>query len=157
LGAEGLVHFQAHKSAIVAPLSLEELRQIYDIRLQLDPYAGALAATHAEEAALGEIKRLAQAPVSDNPNDQVALNRAFHRSIYSRSGNALLIEILDRLWESTDRYRIRLLSQNIHVLSAVREHIQIANALRARDPDTVASLIHSHINNARQKIEHALE
>jgi DNA-binding GntR family transcriptional regulator len=156
LEAEGLVHFQAHKTAIVAPLSPDELRQVYDVRLHLDPYAGALAATRADEAGLTEIDRLARAPVSDNPVEQVALNRAFHRSIYSRSGNAPLTEILDRLWESTDRYRIRLLSQNVHVLSAAREHVQIAQALHARDADRVARLIHAHISKARQLIEHAL-
>src|SRR6266516_989273 len=39
LEAEGLVRFQAHKSVVVAPLSLDELTEIYDIRLTLDPYA----------------------------------------------------------------------------------------------------------------------
>jgi DNA-binding GntR family transcriptional regulator len=156
LEAEGLVQFQAHKTAIVTPLSLEELHQIYDIRLQLDPYAAKLAARHADEAGVSEIEQLARADVSDNPAEQVALNRAFHRSIYARSGNAPLTEILDRLWESTDRYRIRLLGQNVHVLSAVREHRQIADAIRARNPDKVARLVHAHIDNARRLIEHAL-
>ncbi len=156
LAAEGLVQFQAHKTVIVAPLSRDELREIYAVRLQLDPYAASLAATNASEAELDEVDRLARAPVSDDVLEQVALNRAFHRGIYSRSGNARLTEILDRLWEQTDRYRLVVLRRDMHVLAAAREHVEIAEALRARQPRTVARLIRAHVDKARTLIEHAL-
>jgi DNA-binding GntR family transcriptional regulator len=156
LESEGLVQFQAHKTVIVAPLSRDELRQIYDIRLQLDPYAASLAAKNASEDELREIDRLARAPVSDDPLEQVALNRAFHRGIYSRSDNDLLTQTLDHLWERTDRYRTMLLSRNLHVLAAVREHTEIADAMRARQPRLVAQLTRAHIAKARTLIEHAL-
>ena len=156
LEAEGLVHFQAHKSAFVAPLSRDELREIYDIRLKLDPYAASLATIKVSDHELDEIERRARAPVSDDPLEQVTLNHAFHRGIYARSGNALLTEILDRLWERTDRYRITLVSRDIHVLAAVREHVEIYAAMRARKPRTVARLTRTHIANARAQIENAL-
>jgi DNA-binding GntR family transcriptional regulator len=157
LEAEGLVRFQAHKTVVVAPLSREELSEIYDLRLRLDPYAASLATTNASAEEIGEIDRLARAPVSDDPAEQVALNHAFHRAIYVRSGNALLADILDRLWERTDRYRIMLLTRDVNVLSAVREHVQISEAMRARQPRTVARLTRAHIANARALIEHALQ
>ncbi len=156
LEAEGLVRFQAHKSVIVAPLSRDELRDIYDLRVKLDPYAASLATVNVTDKELDEIEQRARAPVSDDPLEQVALNHVFHRSIYSRSGNALLTEILDRLWERTDRYRIMLVSRDIHVLAAVREHVEIAAAMRARKPRTVARLTRAHIANARVQIENAL-
>src|SRR5438094_10422755 len=64
LEAEGLVQFQAHKTVVVAPLSREELREIYEVRLQLDPYAASLATARATEDELDEIDRLARAPLS---------------------------------------------------------------------------------------------
>jgi DNA-binding GntR family transcriptional regulator len=156
LEAEGLVHFQAHKSVIVAPLSFNELREIYDIRLTLDPYAASLATSKVTDEELNEVERRARAPLSDDPLEQVALNHAFHRCIYARSGNGLLTEILDRLWERTDRYRIMLVSRDVHVLAAAREHVEIAAAMRARKPRAVARLTRAHIANARLQIENAL-
>ena len=126
LEAEGLVRFEAHKTVIVTPLSRDELRELYDLRLQLDPYAASLAASRATKDELDEIERLARAPASDDPLEQLIRNRAFHRAIYARSGNNLLIETLDRLWERTDRYRIILVSRDVAALAATREHVAIA-------------------------------
>lgn len=156
LEAEGLVQFQAHKTVIVAPLTREELSEIYDVRLQLDPYAASLAAMRATDEELEAIERLARAPSSRDPLEQVTLNRAFHRAIYSRSGNALLTEFLDRLWERTDRYRVMLLSRDVLVLAASREHVEIVKAVQARQSREVAKLIRSHVANARLLIEDAL-
>jgi DNA-binding GntR family transcriptional regulator len=156
LEAEGLVRFQAHKTVVVAPLALDELSDIYDIRLTLDPHAAALATSRVTGMQLDEIEERARAPLSDNPLEQVALNHAFHRCIYSRSGNALLTDILDRLWERTDRYRIILVSRDVEVLAAAREHIEIAEAMRSRKPRVVARLVRAHIANARSQIENAL-
>jgi DNA-binding GntR family transcriptional regulator len=156
LEAEGLVRFEAHKTVVVAPLSREELREIYDVRLQLDPYAASRAATRATEEELDEIERLARAPLSNDPVAQVALNRAFHRHIYARSGNTLLTQILDRLWERTDRYRVMLVTGDAHLHAAAREHVEIAEAMRARQPRSVGHLIRTHITNARSVIEDAL-
>jgi DNA-binding GntR family transcriptional regulator len=105
---------------------------------------------------LDEIEQRARAPSSDDPLEQVVRNHAFHRCIYSRSGNALLTEFLDRLWERTDRYRIMLVSHDVEVLAAVREHVEIAEPMRSRKQRTVARLVRAHIANARSQIEDAL-
>jgi DNA-binding GntR family transcriptional regulator len=157
LEAEGLVQFQAHKTVIVTPLSRDELRELYDLRLQLDPYAASLAATRATDGDLDEIEALARGPASDDPLEQLIRNRAFHRAIYSCSGNNLLIETLDRLWERTDRYRIILVRRDVAALVANREHVEIAKTMRARRPRTVAKMIRQHIADARSLIEDALE
>jgi DNA-binding GntR family transcriptional regulator len=156
LEAEGLVRFHAHKSVVVTPLSRDELHEIYEVRLQLDPFAASLAAKNATVAELKEIARQARAPVSKDPLERVKRNRSFHRSIYSRSGNQLMTEILDQLWERTDRYRIVLLRNDVTVFAAVREHIAIADAMTARQGRSVARLVRDHITNARNLIDDAL-
>jgi DNA-binding GntR family transcriptional regulator len=157
LEAEGLVQFQAHKSVIVSPLSRSELSEIYDVRLQLDPYAAAIATTKASEAALEHIEQMARTQVSSDPLEQVMINRTFHRAIYAESGNSLLIGILDRLWERTDRYRILLVSSEIDVKAVVREHLEIVAAMRARRSRQVAKLIRAHVLKARTSIESTLD
>jgi len=157
LEAEGLVQFHAHRSVVVSPLSLAELSEIYDVRLQLDPYAAAVATAKASEETLRAIERMARTQVSSDPLEQATINRAFHRSIYAESGNRLLIETLDRLWERTDRYRILLVSSEIDVRQVVREHLEIVAAMQSRRSRLVAKLIRAHVTKARASIESTLD
>jgi DNA-binding GntR family transcriptional regulator len=157
LVAEGLLRFEAHKTVIVAPLSRDELRDLYDVRLQLDPHAARLAATRADDQVLREIELLARTPPSGDALTQLALNRAFHRLIYAGSDNVILTEILDRLWERTDRYRIVLLRRSVDAKTAGEDHVEIAEAMAQRDGRRVARLIRSHIVTARAGIEQALD
>jgi DNA-binding GntR family transcriptional regulator len=157
LEAEGLVRFEAHKTVIVAPLSRGELQEIYDVRLQLDPHAAALAATRINDEALDKVHELASARAPGDALQQLALNRTFHRHIYAASGNELLVEILDSLWERTDRYRIVLLRRDFEVMAAGREHIEIADAMRDRKPRVVARLVRDHVAKAQGLIERALD
>jgi DNA-binding GntR family transcriptional regulator len=157
LEAEGLVQVHAHRSVIVSPLNRSELSEIYDVRLQLDPHAAAVATTKASEDSLERIERMARTEVSRDPLEQATINRAFHRAIYAESENMLLIEILDRLWERTDRYRIMLVSSEVDVKAVVREHLEIVAAMRSRRSREVAKLIRAHVIKARASIESALD
>jgi DNA-binding GntR family transcriptional regulator len=157
LEAEGLLSFEAHKTVIVAPLSRVELQELYDVRLQLDPHAARLAATRADEEVLTEIERLARTPPELDVITQLARNREFHRLIYAASGNATLTEILDRLWERTDRYRVVLLRRTGDALAADQDHLAIAAAMSSRDGRGVARLIREHIVTARAIIEETLD
>jgi DNA-binding GntR family transcriptional regulator len=59
LEADGLVILEAHRTLTVAPLSNAEVRELYAVRLQLDPFA-ALA---APAAVLDRIESLAARPM----------------------------------------------------------------------------------------------
>jgi DNA-binding GntR family transcriptional regulator len=156
LATEGLVQVHAHRSVLVSPLNLGELSEIYDVRLQLDPHAAAVATTKASEEALARIEQMAT-EVSSDPLEQATINRAFHRAIYVESGNSLLIGILDGLWERTDRYRIMLVSSEIDVKTVLEEHLGIVAAMRSRRSREVAKLIRAHVMKARISIESALD
>ena len=53
-------------------------------------------------------------------------------------------------------YRVVLVSRDVEVLAAAREHVEIADAMRSRKARTVARLVRGHIANARSQIENAL-
>ena len=154
--AEGLVELHAHKTVIVAPLSLLELREIYEVRLRLDPYAAGVSTRNASEPDLDEIERLARTPLTGDAVGQLVLNRAFHRAIYALCANQLMIDTLDRLWERTDRYRIVLLRDPLDAKNAIAEHAEIAAAMRRREAQTVEELVLTHISKAAEGIEEFL-
>jgi DNA-binding GntR family transcriptional regulator len=144
LQAEGLVKLAAHREVVVSPLSARDIREIFGVRLQLDPYAGQLAAETATDAQLQAIKSLVPPIRQSGPADPLEQNRNFHRAIYFCSGNQQLAAILESLWDKTDRYRRILLdvdgSTNPHPT-----HSAIAEALCRRDGTEVRDLIRRHV------------
>ncbi len=153
LEAEGLVHLEAHRTMTISPLTRRELNELYAVRLQLDPFAASLAAKHATDAQLDEIERLARQRVGRTPRALLELNRAFHRSVYSACGNIVLIEVLDHLWNRTDRYRLIVLQDRIQERAAGEEHREIAAALKAREAKRVPDLVHRHVEKTQRLIE----
>ena len=152
LESEGLVELKAHRDMAITALTPREVHELYAVRLQLDPYAAALAAREAPDDVLREIVRLADQPAGETGRPRLIANRLFHRTIYAASGNHLLTQFLDSLWDRTDRYRLLLLQEKIHVAAAGREHRTIARALKRRDEDEVARLMFDHVKAAEDLI-----
>ncbi len=153
LEAEGLVHLEAHRTMTIAPLTRRELNELYAVRLHLDPLAASLAAEHAGEAQLDQIRRLAGERAEHTPRAQLEANRIFHRAVYAASGNLVLTQVLDQLWNRTDRYRLIVLQERIHERVAGAEHREIAAALTAKDAERVAELVHRHVEKTQRLIE----
>lgn len=145
LESEKLVISRSHRDTIVAPVSLELLENTYAVRLNLDPLAVGLAAAEASEEQLAEIKRLCVPPTYDDPVADLHHNRTMHRAVYAACGNATLVEILDMLWDRSDRYRLIVLRTRSTARSAHEQHEAIVDALLARDAERSAALMREHI------------
>jgi DNA-binding GntR family transcriptional regulator len=157
LQAERLVVSRAHRDTVVAPLSPETVEQVYAVRLTLDPLAASLAAAHADDADRARILALSQdPPTGADPVTHVAFNRRLHRAIYSAGGNTVLIEILDSLWDLSDRYRMLISKDHTAVETAQDEHAAIVAAVVESDPDRAADLMRRHLTASLQLIRSAV-
>jgi DNA-binding GntR family transcriptional regulator len=145
LESEKLVISRSHRDTIVAPVSLAVLESTYAVRLSLDPLAVGLAALHATDEQLAAIERSCVLPTYDDPVADLHNNRTMHRAIYATCGNSTLVEILDMLWDRSDRYRLIVLRTKSTAKSAHEEHEAIVQALMARDRERSASLMRQHI------------
>jgi DNA-binding GntR family transcriptional regulator len=157
LDTEGLVRLEAHRTVTVAPLSVTEVQELYAVRLRLDPFAASLAAAHASDGQLDAIEALSAGETEPTTRGRLAANRRFHARIYRSARNATLAELLDRLWDQTDRYRLLALQDEAHERTAEREHQAIAGALRARDGERAAELMRSHVEATLRLVERHAE
>jgi DNA-binding GntR family transcriptional regulator len=157
LESERLVVSRAHRETVVAPLSLDIMEEVYAVRLPLDPLAAALAAT---EASAGERDQIAGVsldhPGTDDPLSQVYFNRHLHRSIYAASGNTTLIEILDSLWDLSDRFWLIAAKGNRAIAGAWQDHAAIVSAVVEGKPDMAAELMSEHLNASMRQIRAAV-
>jgi DNA-binding GntR family transcriptional regulator len=157
LESERLVVSRAHRDTVVAPLSLDTVEEVYAVRLSLDPLAAARAATRAGTDEREQILGVSlENPVKDDPLSKVYFNRHLHRSIYAASGNTVLIDILDSLWDLTDRYRLIVSKDTTAIEAAHEEHAAIVSAVVEGQPDLAAELMREHLATSLQQIRAAV-
>lgn len=150
LEAEGLVSLKAHRDMVIAPLTRSELHELLALREQLDPYAACLATERLSAGEIEQILHLASGSTPLSPREQLAANRRFHRAIYAASGNSLLTQALDSLWDRTDRYRLVVLHEQRLTAAVEKEHRDIALAIQGRNARKVAALVRKHVRSARK-------
>ena len=153
LEMEGLARLEAHRTVVIAPLIGRELDELYVVRMELDALAAGLAAAKASDAQVSLIGALARQKAVKDPLAQLERNRAFHRAIYASCDNAALIAYLEQLWDRTDRYRFILVKQELlGGPASTQDHIDIANAIAARDAERAGLLTRNHIARSRKAI-----
>lgn len=159
LESEGLVVSRPHRDTIVAPLSLQQLEDTYAVRLALDPLAVEIAARDASDDDLGALQELAEkaaAAAESDPVTQMYQNRNLHRAMYRACGNAVLIQTLDTLWDSSDRYRLTLLRGDRTIGSqAHAEHSAIVRAMVERRAGDAAALMREHVAGSLERVKKA--
>jgi DNA-binding GntR family transcriptional regulator len=147
LDAVGLVENVPHRGARVTELSLEDLRDVYEARLALEP----LAVQHAAERfdrddgergqeALATLNKLGDRSTAAT----WAAHTAFHFSLYEPAGSAWLVRLIRPLWESSERYR--LAAPTRRKLSMRRdEHERILRACMDQQPAVARAELHNHL------------
>ena len=151
---QGLVELDAHRDARVTQLNAEEARDLLEVRRSLDPMAAGLAAERRTRQDLAEMRTSLDGldALPSNPTiTQLVAHRRFHTAIYRASHNALLIEMLDGLWDTADRYRRHGLqverSPEERAMKA-HEHTLLFQAIEEGDSETAAEVMRAHIQTS---------
>jgi DNA-binding GntR family transcriptional regulator len=144
LEAEYYVISQDHREMLVAPMALEYVEQIYEVRLELDPLAARLACKNMTTEQIRELANQLP-PENADPSAYPAETRGFHRSIYVASGNIALIRVMESLYDQFERYRAQLKDDPDLMIQARREHAQMCDLLIERDADGLATLMRAHV------------
>jgi DNA-binding GntR family transcriptional regulator len=154
LKQQGLVELDAHRDARVTPLDAEEARDLLEVRRSLDPMAASLAAERRTTQDVAEMRASLDGldALPSNPTmEQLIAHRRFHTAIYRASHNAMLIEMLDGLWDTGDRYRRHGLqvdrTPEERAMKA-NEHQLLLQAIVEGDAETAADVMRAHIQTS---------
>jgi DNA-binding GntR family transcriptional regulator len=154
LDSEGLIELDNHKDARVSTISPAEARQLFEVRLALDPAAVELAAERRtdEDIALMQATVARLLPVTRQwGEDALTAHSGFHRALYLASHNDVLIKLLDDLYAKTDRYRrlgLALPAGEEPRTIDLDEHHQILELVIAQDATAAAQLMRGHIQKS---------
>ena len=157
LAQEGLVFKDSHRGVVVFEPSRNELNEIYEIRLVLEPLATALACPRMADVDLDALDDIiATMRRSADHHEREALNRQFHAAIYAHSNRSRLSTIIDQCRDTAGAY-LRYLARNSagapYRKAADTEHSLIVEALRRRDPEASAEAMREHLAHSQHHIE----
>jgi DNA-binding GntR family transcriptional regulator len=144
LSAEGFVTFSPHKGASVADFSLEELREIYAVRIPLESYAAYLAVPRLVRADLDRLKELVDRmrfmyQRGDRPR-LLEVNREFYSVLYRAAGRRRLYEMIMTHLDLAGIYRRMAFTLDSQYETTVSDHEILLQALGRRDGEAVERL-----------------
>jgi DNA-binding GntR family transcriptional regulator len=157
LQVEGLVKGTPHVGVTVSELSLEDVEELYRIRLPLELQASELAMDNIESDDLGALSRLVERMATAEPYRWLSLNRKFHLTIYALANSPRLVRIISSLWDTLEPYLGVFISTVGRDLEKPnREHQQILDALMVKDFPTVKRITTLHLLDTKVIVQEAL-
>jgi DNA-binding GntR family transcriptional regulator len=149
LASEGLVALLPNRGAAVTPLTLETVREVFEVMGALEALAGDLACRHVTDAQLAEIRALHFQMLAAHARGDLAgyfrHNQAIHFAIVAASGNATLAATYRHLNANVRRARYMANLSRARWEKAVREHEDMLAALAARDGPRLQRLLVEHL------------
>jgi DNA-binding GntR family transcriptional regulator len=152
LEALGLAEHVPHHGAKVMGLDVEELRELFSIRLALESMAVRRAAELFEPSdatsAREHLHAYDDARRRGDIRQAVRSHGAFHFALYEAARSAWLVRLIRPAWDSCERYRPVLLAKG--ALQDRHEELDgdLLAACEAHDGDRAARALHDHLELA---------
>lgn len=151
LESQGLVASEPRRGVRVAGFSLEEVREVAEMRSALEVLALRNAAPHLTKAILDQAEEANRA--ADRARDVQAweeANRSFHRTIIAPCGMPRLLKAIDDLHMTSARFLFSGWRAEWEAPTD-RDHRTILDALRAGQVEAAASVLARHVQTIGQK------
>lgn len=146
LSRVGWLDMQPHSGAYVRNPTMDEVRQVFEVRQTLEERAARLAARNITEAEIKELKRIIERGwkevAKENGKQITVLNSAFHATIAGASRNQILARLLEDLGKQVQWHFSAVAT--IRGENSWREHEQIVAAIQAGDADRAGRLAVEH-------------
>ncbi|MCR5799564.1 MAG: GntR family transcriptional regulator [Lachnospiraceae bacterium] len=152
LELEGLIQIIPNKGAYVTGITAKDVEDIYMMRSRLEGLAARWATEHITKEQLDEMEEniyLSEFHSSKGHFDQITnLDNRFHEILYEACNSKMLEHQLRDFHEYVQRGRKRTLAENKRCEASTREHKEIMEAIKAKDPDRAEQAANRHIVNA---------
>ena len=153
---EGLLQAIPRSGYRITPITIQDVRDIFALRLLLEPAAARQAAGRIDEALLKELNELCRAGYTPGNRESestfLRANRQFHVTIADASGNRRLARLLGQLLEETERLFHLGLAVRDRTEEMKHEHEALVAALVSGDAGAAESATIEQIAAARDMV-----
>ncbi|MCP5265551.1 MAG: GntR family transcriptional regulator [Burkholderiaceae bacterium] len=136
----------------VAPLDLDQVRHMYEVRSVIEGLAFRLAAERNAATAAKQgpalIRTGRKAVASGSVGEMIAADMALHEFIYALSGNPMLAPSMEMHWTNTQRVMGEVLMRDEKPRDIWDQHEALLEAVAAGDGERAEHLARDHILEA---------
>lgn len=157
---DGLVQPIPRFGYIINPITLSDVREIFELRSILESAAARLA---VERGTQEEIERISHEATftyvyrdRSSYSEFLSRNAEFHRSVAVAAGNQRLADQISRLLDEMTRVFHLGLDLRDSAAEMRDEHMSLARALRAHDGNQAAHIAHAQIARSQERVLEAL-
>ena len=152
LEKEGFVENIPGKGSFVSRISIQDIREIFEIREILECEVVRRAAMKSDPDKVEGIKKKFETESNEDKNtkDHFKAGDRIHTFIFESFGNKRLLEYYKRLQEHIIRMRLYFFNQLHQERSgqSFKEHLEIMDALIAQDPQRAEKAMRDHLRNS---------
>ncbi|WP_431603423.1 GntR family transcriptional regulator [Bordetella petrii] len=149
LAADGLVRIEPNRGAQVVALSETDIREAFEVIGGLEALSCRYACERATEQEIAEIRALTYEMMASHARRDLPAYYRANREIHARISQAAHNGLLARLYETQNAciQNLRSVSNENRAKwdQAMREHIDMAEALAARDAERLAAIMRAHL------------
>ncbi|MDP1675176.1 MAG: GntR family transcriptional regulator [Burkholderiales bacterium] len=160
LAHDGLVRAMPRRGYMVAPVTLKDIQDVFELRLLLEPRATRLAAGRVDAKRLRVLDEICRAGYqSGDPKSTVRFleaNKEFHVLIAQASGNARLAHAIAQLLDEMTRLLHLGLGFRNRTQEMQHEHRSLVRALVRGDGVTAEKICQEQIEAARDMVLKAI-
>jgi DNA-binding GntR family transcriptional regulator len=151
LASEGLLTIVTHKGAYVPSYTVEDLQDIYEVRIALETHAIRLFVERHDADDLAVLKKIldeAGAEIEHSGSPVYPNHLDFHRALVQLAGNRHLIEMATSIDQKLQLARARSgqLPERAH--EALKEHRQILTSLTRWNSERALDLMTRHLRRS---------
>lgn len=150
LRAQGFLQVIPYRGYLVAPISIADVKDLFEARIALEEAIAELAAERISEEALARLAEIGRSDLTF-PNETsedrfawMAQNKTFHLEIARATGNRELLGIMDLVLDKVSRV-VFLYYSKASLEEHRPSHLKIVEALRSRDPTRARLVMREHI------------
>lgn len=156
LQMENLVMVTPRKGMFVTDIAVTDLLQIFEVRIELEAFATALAVHRITENEILELENLAVAYQNADHSDKdllIDLDGQFHSMIAKATHNKFLIKELEYYYSLSLRIWHIALSYAKPEEIDVDAHIEILKAIKARNVEKAGQRMRKHVQDFHKTIK----
>ncbi len=157
LAAEGLVQIVPNRGAIVRHLTRKQVNDLFAVRKNVEGLAARLAAERIDDGAnritFEKVWKEVRPKGSELPwSTFIRQNRLYHQTIVSIGGNEILSGLIETLQLPVVMLQIGRAMQPEHAAVSHQDHVLVAQAILAGDPDAAEQAMRRHLQRSHDWI-----
>lgn len=150
LEQDGYIQVLPKKGIYVTDVTLNDVLQIFEARIELEPISLKLAAPKLPVPTLLDFKnKLEACDDHTDPIEGFALDTGMHLFFIDYCGNPFIIDALHKVMDRNNRAVIASNQLKHHIHDAKMEHIDILQTVLDRKYDEAVQKMRAHIQNCR--------